>query len=196
MNVSPEGSAEPKNKPATARVFFALWPSHAVAVALAEMANQAARRYGGRSTRVDTIHLTLAFIGNVPEVSLPLLCDMAARLKVPPFALSIDRLGFWSHNHLLWAGCSKTPDALAALVSELQQTLVMAGFVVDRADRRFTPHVTLVRKIPVITAPSADDPLAKIEPLNWPCSRWVLVRSSLNAAGSSYQVIAEIPLNG
>jgi len=110
--------------------------------------------------------------------------------------LSIDRLGFWSHNHLLWAGCSKTPDALAALVSELQQTLVAAGFVVDRAERRFTPHVTLVRKIPVTTAPSADDPLAKIAPLNWPCSRWVLVRSSLSAAGSSYQVIAEFPLNG
>ena len=194
--MSPEGGAESKKKPATARVFFALWPSHAVAVALADIASEAAGRYGGRATRVETIHLTLAFIGEVPEASLPLLCDMAGTLNVPPFALSIDRLGFWSHNRLLWAGCSKTPAALTALVGELQQTLVAAGFVVDRAERRFSPHVTLVRKIPLTVAPSADDPLAKIAPLNWPCSRWVLVRSRLTEAGSSYQAIAEFPLNG
>jgi len=167
-----------------------------VAVALADIASEAAGRYGGRATRVETIHLTLAFIGEVPEASLPLLCDMAGTLNVPPFALSIDRLGFWSHNRLLWAGCSKTPAALTALVGELQQTLVAAGFVVDRAERRFSPHVTLVRKIPLTVAPSADDPLAKIAPLNWPCSRWVLVRSRLTEAGSSYQAIAEFPLNG
>jgi len=194
--VSPEGGAESKSKPATARVFFALWPSHEVAVALAEIAGEAAGRFGGRATRVDTIHLTLAFIGDVSEASLPLLCDMASTLEVPPFALSIDRLGFWSHNHLLWAGCSKTPAAFAALVSELQQTLFAAGFVVDRAERRFTPHVTLVRKISLATAPSADNPLPKIDPLNWPCSRWVLVRSRFTESGSSYQVIAEFPLNG
>jgi len=194
--VSPEGGAESKNKPATARVFFALWPSHAVAVALAGMASDATARYGGRATRLDTIHLTLAFIGDVPEASLPLLRAIADTIEAPPFALSIDRLGFWSHNHLLWAGCGDIPAGLAALVGELQQRLGAAGFRVDRAERRFTAHITLVRKISATRAPGSNNPLPKINPLPWPCSHWVLVRSHLTKAGSSYQVIAEFPLNG
>lgn len=194
--MQPEGDGEKSPRPASARVFFALWPSHEVAVALAGMANAATVRYGGRATRVDTIHLTLAFIGDVPEASLPLLRAIADTIEASPFALSIDRLGFWSHNHLLWAGCGDVPAGLAALVGELQQRLGVAGFRVDRAERRFTPHITLVRKISATRAPGSNNLLPNIDPLPWPCSRWVLVRSQLTEAGSSYQVIAEFPLNG
>jgi 2'-5' RNA ligase len=126
--VSPEGGAEQKIKPATARVFFALWPSPPLASALADVALAAAKRYGGRTSRPDTIHLTLAFLGEVPEAALPTLCALAAELKAPPFELVIDRLGFWPHNHLLWAGCSTTPAPLQDMVLTLQKSLIAAGF--------------------------------------------------------------------
>jgi 2'-5' RNA ligase len=152
--VSPEGGAEQKIKPATARVFFALWPSPALASELVGLATVAAERYGGRSSRPDTIHLTLAFLGEVPESALPTLCALAASIKAPPFELVIDRLGFWPHNHLLWAGCSTTPVPLQDMVLALQKSLIAAGFNPDRADRPFTPHLTLLRKVPVISSPA------------------------------------------
>jgi 2'-5' RNA ligase len=192
--VSPEGGTEPPNKPATARVFFALWPSPALASALADMANAAAERYGGRSSRADTIHLTLAFLGQVPEAALPTLCALASEIKAPPLQLVIDRLGYWPHNQLLWAGCSKTPAPLQDRVVALQKSLIAAGFAPDRAGRAFTPHLTLLRKVPRISQPGSDDSLPKITPLAWHCSRWVLVRSYSNAQGPNYQVIGEFLL--
>lgn len=192
--MSPEGGAEQKNKPATARVFFALWPSPPLATALADVAIAAARRYGGRSSRADTIHLTLAFLGEVPEAALPTLCNLAAGFKAPSFELIIDRLGFWPHNQLLWAGCSTTPAPLQDMVVDLQNKLIAAGFAPDRADRRFTPHLTLLRKVPLIPQPGRDEPIPKISPLPWHCSRWVLVRSLLNAQKASYQAIGQFLL--
>jgi 2'-5' RNA ligase len=41
-----------------------------VAGRLAAIAGEAAARFGGRATRRDTIHLTLAFLGDVPESRL------------------------------------------------------------------------------------------------------------------------------
>jgi 2'-5' RNA ligase len=172
-NVSPEDGAEPINKSATARVFFALWPDPARALVLADLANAMASRFAGRSTRTDTVHLTLAFLGEVPETALPTLCAIAGGIKVPPFELLIDRLGYWPHNQLLWAGCSTSPAALLELVNSLQQNLGAAGFAPDRAERHFTPHISLLRKVPRIFAPGSADPLPKIQPLPWHCSRWV-----------------------
>lgn len=192
--MSPEGGAEKPAAPETVRVFFALWPSPELANALAAIANEAVGHFGGRATRADSIHLTLAFLGELPVFCLPTLCEAATQIKTPSFVLTIDHLGFWSHNQLLWAGCSLVPPALSALVSDLQHRLAVAGFAVDRANRVFTPHVTLVRKVPLAKAPRHSDALPGIAPLAWPCGRWVLVRSGSAASGSHYQVIAEFPL--
>jgi 2'-5' RNA ligase len=125
---------------------------------------------------------------------LPTLCALAASIKAPPFELVIDRLGFWPHNQLLWAGCSTTPAPLQDMVVDLQNTLIAAGFTPDLAGRRFTPHLTLLRKVPVISQPGSAEPLPEISPLPWHCSRWVLVRSRSNAQGASYQAIGDFLL--
>ena len=154
------------------------------------MAATAAGRFGGKPTRRDTIHLTLAFLGNVPEERLPLLAATASRVVAPSFDLLLDQLGFWRHNHLLWAGCSAPPAALATLVDDLSAALRQAGFPSAGSERRFAPHVTLLRKVP------ADDcqPLPAMKTLHWPCPGFVLVRSDLSSTGAAYQRLAEFPL--
>ena len=191
-------SAERRNqkqpKPATARVFFALWPAPEVAERLGDIARDAALSFGGRATRRDTIHLTLAFLGNVPEARLPELSMAAATVGAEPFAINVDQLGFWSHNHLLWAGCQAPSAPLDALSGQLRQALARAGFRVGGEGRNFVPHVTLVRRVPEASAPSERCPLPLIEPLIWRNERFVLVRSTLTELGSSYQIIDEFPL--
>ncbi len=191
-------SAERRNqkqpKPATARVFFALWPAPEVAERLGDIARDAAHSFGGRATRRDTIHLTLAFLGNVPETHLPELSMAAASVRVAPFAINVDQLGFWSHNHLLWAGCQAPSAPLDALFRQLRQALARAGFRVGGEGRDFFLHITLVRRVPEAGAPSESRPLPLMEPLPWRNERFVLVRSTLSELGSSYRIIDEFPL--
>lgn len=194
-SVSAEGAGEPL-PPATARVFFALWPPARVADELGRIARQAADRFGGRAIRPEAIHLTLAFLGEVSEDCLPALADAARSVQAAPFDLILDRLGYWRRNQLLWAGCEASPVALDDLHRELQAVLAGAGLPSGHEPRRFKPHITLVRKLPWRGDRAGVADVTPIGPVHWPCGQFALVRSQLSAEGSSYKIIGEFPLSG
>ena len=174
------------------RLFFALWPTPAAAARLAALAADAASRWGGRPTRRDTLHLTLAFLGEVGDEDVARLIELAKALPASAFSVRVDQLGYWRHNRLIWAGCHEVPSALQALVSELRSRLSGSGFAISNADRPFTPHITLVRKVPE-TARLATSPA--IEPIAWRCREFALVNSRLSASGPSYESVARFALS-
>lgn len=177
----------------THRLFFALWPDDELAAALADIAGAAARRCGGRPTRRDTVHLTLAFLGDVAATDIETLVTTARRVRAAPFQLSIDRLGYWRHNRLLWAGCAPSA-ALDGLALALHRSLAEAGHPAADGGRAFKPHLTLIRKLPsAIMPPVLADFAPAALPL-WRCTRFLLVASRLSAAGPHYATIAEFPL--
>lgn len=189
----PEGQAEKNERPATVRAFFGLWPSPELAGQLAALAESAAGQFGGRPTRLDTIHLTLAFLGDIPEAQLPTLCDVARRVVFRPFELTLDQVGFWPRQRLLWAGAHASLPALGDLVADLREALIEASFPAHDHERTFIPHVTLVRKIPANSADQIAHQLPPIAPLRWTCHEFVLVRSQLAVTGSRYQTVAGFP---
>ncbi|WP_153109092.1 RNA 2',3'-cyclic phosphodiesterase [Propionivibrio limicola] len=173
------------------RLFFALWPPADARRRLAAGATSGARLLGGRATRVETIHLTLVFLGEVAEAQLPLVLAAGERVRSAPFELRIDQLGYWRHNRLLWAGCTTMPPELQSLVDDLRQALTEAGIAFDDAKRRFVPHVTLVRKVPEARVAGS---LPVIKPILWSCARFALVESQLTEHGSVYRMLKEWPL--
>lgn len=187
----PEGGKQHNERPARARVFFALWPAPEAARQLSAVADSFANSAGGRATRQETIHLTLAFVGDVPLERLPDLQRAARDVSAETFELTLDQFGIWRHNRIFWAGCSVLPPALAVLSTSLKTALLAADFSVANAQRTFTPHFTLVRKVAVL-----DAILPVCKPVAWRCEKFVLVRSTLSADGSSYQTVAEFPLAG
>lgn len=170
------------------RVFFALWPDPAVAGKLFAAAERAHRRCGGRCTRRETLHLTLAFIGPVDPPSLDRLMKIGGSLAGWPVdALRLDRLGYWKHNRIVWAGAERAPEALAILVRELGAALGGAGFEIDR--RPFVPHVTLIRKAACRQA------LPALEAIEWQPVSLVLTESLLDREGARYQTVAQWALS-
>jgi 2'-5' RNA ligase len=167
---------------AAARVFFALWPAPAVRSALFRYGQALHGELGGRLTAEASVHMTLLFLGGVPEAALGSLQEAAGRVRFAPFSMTIDTAKCWRHNSIAWAGPSAMPAALRDLAGQLSAAASAAGFATE--DRPFAAHVTLVRK-------------ARCRPLDlqpigveWPVSEFVLVRSRLGAEGSRYDVIA------
>lgn len=162
---------------------------------LAEIAGNAAASFGGRATRRNTIHLTLAFLGEVPESRLAELCALADSVQGPSFTMVLDRLGYWRHNRLLWAGSQAPVAPLGELVRQLRNALANSGFLVDAEKKGFVPHVTLVRKIPASTEPRENQHFSSFESLTWRADRFVLVRSRLSSSGSEYLILREFSLS-
>lgn len=177
---------------ATLRLFFALWPETDVAQQLADLAAGQAERLGGRAMQRDTLHLTLAFLGNVSAERLADITAAASAVRGQPFDLMLDRLGFWHHNRLLWAGFTAPPGELAKIAEQLRQYLQAAGFPVDRSGVSFRPHVTLMRRLPTDHPPAEG---GNIPGISWPCKEFVLAASSPGPQGPAYRLLERFPLD-
>lgn len=170
------------------RLFFALWPDAATRDALAAAARDLRSTCGGRSPPAANLHLTLAFLGAVAESRLPLLTQLAGTLPAAAFELTLDHIGCWRAQRLVWAGARHCPRELSALADALAGGLQAQGFRTER--RTFRPHVTLLRD--VAAAPTLAQ--AGLGPLRWPARRFVLAGSEPAARGVRYRIIGEWPL--
>jgi 2'-5' RNA ligase len=171
------------------RLFFALFPPALAARALHSLARAKAAETGGKPSRAESIHLTLAFLGEVPDARLAELIALAEGVRAEPFDLAVDFCGHWRHNRLLWAGCNEAPAGLVSLANALRGALAESQFVVDKDPGRFVPHVTLVRKVD-----GAPIPNTPINAIAWRCTGFDLVLSPLGSAAVGYRVLASFPL--
>jgi len=168
------------------RVFFALWPDATTAFCLHREARQLQRACGGRLMRRDTIHLTLAFLGDTLVSRLPALAEAAAQVQVSPCTLVLDRCGSWHGNRVLWLGPSCPPAPIGLLAEQLGDALRERGFGLEK--RPFAPHVTVVRN--ALRAPAA----APLPAISWDVSAFVLVASERGSDGAHYREIGRWPL--
>jgi len=168
------------------RLFFALWPPAETAAALAAWAGEARAATGGRVTRAEAIHLTLAFLGEVSEGRVGAAIRAAKRVRADPQVLPIEQAGYWPHNRILWVGPRETPAALGSLARSLRAELEGEGFTIER--RPFAVHITLIRKA---RAPLV---LPALPTAAWPVREIALVRSVLSSSGSKYEVLQRFPI--
>jgi len=168
------------------RLFFAAWPPPGTALGLQRWAEQAARETRGKVTRAETIHLTLAFLGEIEESRISAIKGMGRAAVGKAHSLPIEQARYWKHNRIVWVGPNETPAPLAKLVADLKSLLLTEGLAPE--ERAFEAHVTLIRKA---QAPRA---LPALPALDWPVDEFVLVRSTLSNEGSSYDVLERFPL--
>jgi 2'-5' RNA ligase len=165
----------------TARLFFAAWPAPEVQRALGEIAREAQHECGGRAVPAHNIHLTLLFLGDVVRDRLDAVEALGATVVSPAVTLQVDRLEYWRHNRILWAGVAECPQPLRTLVEQVQHAAIAAGFDVD--SRPYVPHVTLLRD--ARRAPKE----GRFAAVSWPVTELALVESVQRERGRVYEVV-------
>jgi RNA 2',3'-cyclic 3'-phosphodiesterase len=163
------------------RLFFALWPDEEVRAQLAHWSRELHAVCGGRPTRDENLHLTLAFLGGVEEARAAEVERAASEVPPRVATLVLDRPGYWKHNRIAWAGASVVPLELESFVSELRGALVKSQIPFDA--KTFASHVTLLRDAREARAMPA------LAPIEWRLAGFALVQSVRLPQGNRYEIL-------
>jgi 2'-5' RNA ligase len=169
------------------RLFFALWPGDAERRRIGVLGDQLHARYGGRRVATASMHITLAFLGDTPDARIPLIEQAAAEVSADSFALRLTVAGAFGPG-IFWLGPHETPVQLTELASRLHGQLRAAEVAFD--EKRFVPHMTLMRKARYAGPPTP------VEPIDLDFRNFVLVRSISMRTGSQYEVMKRFALRG
>lgn len=177
------------NKQSNKRLFLALWPDNETRRQVHEL-QQSLKYDAGLSTAspVDEnhIHVTLHFLGSVPEKKIPLLTQVLDSVNGNNFDIELDCLGYFSKPKILWLGCTEQPDALNKLHKTAGKAIkkCFAGY----QQKKYTPHITLFRK--AMHLPQKEN----IETIRWYTDSFVLVESKTRPEGVQYRILQQWPL--
>lgn len=99
-----------------------------------------------RWTRVENLHLTLKFLGDIERQQVEPILEVLKKLMEtqPPLHLIVQGLGVFPNSRrprVLWAGLKG--ERLLELVEAIETSLMPLDFPPE--DREFTPHLTLGR---------------------------------------------------
>ncbi|MDQ6618760.1 MAG: RNA 2',3'-cyclic phosphodiesterase [Pseudomonadota bacterium] len=184
-----EGHAAPAaSLPARARLFYALWPDAPAREALSALAERVATVTQGRATAMQRLHLTLAFIGEVPQEKVVQLVAIGHEVaqRATAFSITLAELGMFRGAGIAWIGPSNPLAPLQQLAADLRAALAAAGFPMET--RAFRTHLTLarrcVRAVHAIEAPE----------ISWNADSLTLMASELGAKGPSYREVERFRL--
>lgn len=103
---------------------------------------------GVRWIAPQNLHLTLKFLGEVPEQKLTSIDDILRETfqvhSYQAFSINFSQLGAFpslSHPRVIWLGISDGQDVLRKLASMLEDPFEKIGF--KRETRDYSPHLTL-----------------------------------------------------
>lgn len=180
------------------RMFVAVVPPEDVREDLAEFLDV---REGLRWVSADRMHLTLAFLPEVPERILePLEERLAAAVAdLEPFDCALGGAGAFPHADrpaVLWLGVSAGTSQLERLSQRVRSTANDAGAAPD--GKRFLPHLTLARPPRDRSAVRWLRVLDTYRSRTWRVDEVELVDSQLLGRGRRplHETVAMLPLAG
>jgi 2'-5' RNA ligase len=166
------------------RVFFALKPDDSVRQQIAAVAS-ALPTDNGKPIAEANLHLTLVFLGAVPESQLHNIITAATEIPFTEFSLHIDRIGWWQKPAVLWLGCSQAPPALLELAASLRGLIQAQGLPLG--NQQFQPHITVAKKVSQAVAGCS------FAPTHWRCDSFCLLESVFDTSGVEYRLLHKWP---
>lgn len=149
--------------------------------------------------RDGNLHLTLKFLGEIAQTSVPNISTAASRAVVglPPFVIRLEQTGWFptrGQPRVLWIGIDDSSGCLSELHARLENESEKAGF--EKEKRPFHPHLTVarLRQPQHARALGAAHKQQEFEPAEIEVSELLVIRSELSSRGSKYTVISRHPL--
>jgi 2'-5' RNA ligase len=209
------GEEVPQPKPRMRRLFIAVPLSEDVRARVARLVEGVQQRDGvppaddGRRSkpgvrwvRMDGLHVTLRFLGPIPEDRLTSLertvHDVARRAA--PFDVALGGAGGFpsaARPRALWLGITTGGEQLQALTHELNEALVIDGWPPD--ERPFRAHLTLARADGVRSGPAAARRLVQAAQgfaPTWRADRLILFESHTGGGPARYEPLVEARFEG
>jgi RNA 2',3'-cyclic 3'-phosphodiesterase len=151
---------------------------------------------GLRLVKPELVHVTIKFLGDVPQENVESVAEALGRVMAAPFPVRVLGMGAFPGRavRVVWLGLA---GDFQELYQKVEQALSPLGFAPDA--RGFSPHVTLGR----VACPSAEmnrELLAKITNFadldlgSFKVDRFYLKKSTLTRGGPIYEDLAGFPL--
>jgi RNA 2',3'-cyclic 3'-phosphodiesterase len=152
-------------------------------------------------TRIESIHLTLQFLGEIDPAVVPRLATLLheAAAPLPPITLRLNGLGVFPdfrNPRVIWCGLEGDLTLLSALQSRVDEACQRVGCSPEK--RPFRPHLTLGR----VRGKSNLQPLADyirigcISECEFEAGKFNIYRSVLKPQGAVYTILEEVALQG
>lgn len=179
----------------TARCFIAVDIDYAIRRELASLQRRLQRTHADvKWVKPDSIHLTLAFLGNVPIDRIrPLESALDRALcgqdRFPLVFTGTGSFGKPRHPRVIWAGIKNCPSLIALqhkVVASLQETNVAFD------GRPFSPHLTIGRVKTSKHAAGLIEALEQEQKTEFGCveiAEALLIKSVLTPSGAEYSVL-------
>jgi 2'-5' RNA ligase len=146
-------------------------------------------------SRVENIHLTLKFFGNVEVDRIAKISAAATRTteQFSTFEIEVGKTGVFprpSRAQVLWIGVNDPSGNLSALQKTFETECAAAGF--EKEDRAYRPHLTIAR----LRKPESARRLAEthlnmnFEPIAVKLNDLIIFRSELSSKGSRYTALS------
>jgi RNA 2',3'-cyclic 3'-phosphodiesterase len=152
-------------------------------------------------SRVENIHLTLKFFGNVEVKRIQKISEAAERTvrEFTAFQIGVGGTGVFpraSRPQVLWIGVSDSSGQLNALHEKFENKCAAEGF--EKENRAYRPHLTIARlRRPEDMRELADTHMKmQFEPIDVEVKELVVFRSELSPKGSKYTVISTADFRG
>ena len=172
------------------RAFVAVFPPPEIRSALIDAARRLPVTGDVRWVRPANVHLTLKFLGEIPEDDLGRVAEALGpvRDRHGPFEVVPSGFGAFPstrRGRILWAGIGEGSERLRALAGDVEASLELLGF--EREPRIYTPHLTLgrARARPVALATTETPPTVP----GFSVRHIELVKSVPGEAGTTYSTL-------
>lgn len=154
-----------------------------------------------RLVKVDNIHLTVVFMGNIRSEDVQAIGEDAGDVCIgfEPFEIALKGLGVFPNirrPRVLWLGLEMDTERVSAFRDILQKRLL--DFGIKEEKRAFTPHLTLGRfRKPERNDILLGDIISRYADIKGPVCRLeelVMFKSELKPGGAEYTRLKTFPL--
>lgn len=150
----------------------------------------------------ESVHLTLKFLGDIPEERVPEIVASLARVTGAHARCTVDIGGLGAFPdarvpRVLWVGLSGQVEGITRLAAAVERALVELGFVPE--PKPFNPHLTLARikerSRDIGRALAVDRMLERAAPIGTVMVNAIaLMKSELKPSGAVYTKLCEVSL--